>query len=79
MSTLVEDYLVSRDGSVSDYHRGLDQGHRIGQAFFNALNLRDARRLQGTAFDPFHAPGGEAARHAVHRAIEFLLDTEGQS
>lgn len=76
VSTLAEDYLSARDGSVSDYHHGLDQGHRIGQAFFNALNLRDSRKLQGTVYDPFNAPGRVAAEHAVHRAIEWLLDTE---
>lgn len=72
MSTIAEDYLSGRDGSVTEYHMGLARGERIGQAFFNALNPKDRERLRGSLFDPFF----KNSSYGVRSAIDFLLDTE---
>lgn len=73
--SLGELYLKDRGGDVGLYNRNLADGQRLGQAWFNALSMTDRQRLAGTSKDPFHKDF-VAGAHAVHEAIEFLLDTE---
>lgn len=74
MSTLAEDYLNSRGGSPTTFQNCLTEGQRIGQAFFNALSEKDQERLRGTTRDPFYIEHGPA----LHKVIEWLLDTENK-
>jgi len=75
--TIAEDYLHGRCGSLYTYHRGLQSGQRLGQAFFNALSRVDQFRLAGRPEDPFHTPDAHVlGQLAVERAICFLLDHE---
>lgn len=70
--TLGEWYLSNADGDLLTYHQGLRHGHRIGQAFFNALSDSDQARIVSTLHDPFYGnTSGD-----VERAIEFLTRRE---
>lgn len=55
MATPVEVYLQENDGDVVKYHKGITEGWRIGQAFFNALSHQDQGRVVGTPHDPFYS------------------------
>jgi hypothetical protein len=55
MRTLGEWYLSESGGDVVRYHQGLKAGHRIGQAFFNALSSADKERVRGTIWDTFYS------------------------
>lgn len=72
-NTLGEQYLIDRGGSIQSYHRYLEQGHRLGQAFFNALSRKDQDRLRGHILDPFNRAFNE---QDLVKTIEFLLETE---
>lgn len=72
MSTLAEDYLKGKNGSIEIFHEGLKEGQRLGQAFFNALSKKDQERVRGTLKDPFYVQHGPA----LHMTISFLLNTE---
>lgn len=73
--TVTEDYLDGRGGSSEAFRMYLQQGQRIGQAFFNALGPADQEILRSTAQDPFY----ESGQALIHLAIEFLLDNEGSN
>lgn len=47
-----------------------EDNQRIGQAFYNALEPNDARKLNGHIFDPFHADNWPI----VIRALIYLLE-----
>lgn len=47
-----------------------EDNQRIGQAFYNALEPNDARKLNGHIFDPFYADNWPV----VIRALIFLLE-----
>lgn len=66
--TLAEWYLAESGGDVVTYHQGLSKGHRIGQAFFNALSRVDQERVRTKRADPFN----KDTAIAVHDAIDFL-------
>ena len=72
--SLAELYLSGRGGSTLDYTRYLEQGQRIGQAFFNALSGEDQERVRGTIHDPFY----HNSNYHIQRAIEWLLETEDE-
>ena len=78
MSTLAEDYLSGRGGSVYEFHYELGQGISLGTAFFVSLSGTDQDRLDNTKYDP---SGFDAAigKLKIHKAIEYLLDTEGEN
>lgn len=67
--TLGELYLEAYDGSVQRYHEGLAAGHRIGQAFFNALSERDQLVLTGSDHDPYYSNEAKA----VEKTVDFLV------
>jgi hypothetical protein len=70
--TLAEDYLMGRDGYPGKMVVYLEEGQRLGQAFFNALSEEDQERIRSTPYDPYHT----TTTADLYRAIEFLLDTE---
>lgn len=51
---IIEWYLTYTDGGLIRYHRSLNSGQRIGQAFFNALSPEDQESIRGTIWDTFH-------------------------
>ncbi len=69
-TTLAEDYL-SAYGDLVTYHQGLRHGHRIGQAFFNALGMADRERLVGTSHDPFYADDSQSVESAIEQLLEY--------
>lgn len=71
-TSLAEDYLAGRGGSVYEYHYNMSEGQRRGQAFFNALSGRDQELIRGSGYDTFYTVG----HAAIEKAIEFLLDNE---
>lgn len=40
---------------LAAFHWNIDHGQRLGQAFMNALPMRQYATLQGTQQDPFYA------------------------
>lgn len=77
MYSMAELYLMDRGGSIVTYHQCLSAGHRLGQAFLNALCDIDQARLCGSLYDPFYAE--KDAGQKVEEAIQWLLDTEPAS
>lgn len=75
MATLAELYLKDRGGSVTEYHLSLEQGQRLGQAFFNSLSGTDQERVRATVYDTFLLDKGMAELR-IRIAIEHLLETE---
>jgi len=74
LTTLGEDYLAQFGSEcVRDYHRYLTYGQRIGQAFMNALPLKERARLTGTLVDCFYKND-----NSVADAIEYLWSIEDQ-
>lgn len=71
MTSLVEEYLELQGGSPEKYRLNLEQGQRLGQAFFNALSSVDQGRLVGTMRDPFYS--NEQSK--IIETLEFLIDT----
>lgn len=72
MASIVELYLEERGGSPYEYNRNLEDGQRLGQAFFNALSGVDQERLRGTIRDPFY----KLSERKLEEAIEWLLESE---
>lgn len=58
----------SETGSLLKLQLDLGRGHRLGQAFYNAVSDRDKALLQGTMKDPFFREDDEA----VVIAIDYL-------
>lgn len=52
---LLEWYISESGGDLVRYHQDLLAGHRVGQAFFNALSREDQERLRATSHDPFYS------------------------
>ena len=66
--TLAETYLLWSGGSTQSYRKYLNEGQRLGQAFFNSLIDSDQHKLSGTPHDPFH----KNDQASIHDAIDFL-------
>ena len=67
-TTSPEAFLAQWEHSVQRYRQCLHDGHRIGQAFFNALPGEVAVYLVGTLSDPFYRDD------IVPQAMHFLRD-----
>lgn len=51
------------------FRANLDKGHRMGQAFMNALPVEDYQRLTGTDVDPFYSEDP----NCIATALDFLM------
>lgn len=71
-TTLAEDYLIGRGGSIQDFHDALYRGQRLGQAFMNSLSQKDYVRLTGSIYDCFY----KTKQEDIYKSIEWLLDNE---
>ena len=65
-------WLEDHDGDPEQFVRWRSQGHRLGQAFFNALHERDQRRIQATPVDPFYSDDVREVRLAMEAITEGL-------
>lgn len=52
VSHLFEDDVI--DACIDDFEIGITLGHRLGQAYFNALGETERNLLRGTKYDPFY-------------------------
>lgn len=52
------------------FRENIAKGHRMGQAFMNALPVADYQRLAGTDVDPFYSEDPDC----IATALDFLMD-----